>query len=133
MITLDTSAIVALAGPRQPSHQRAVDALKTEAPPFLVPAEILAEIGHVLEERFDRRLVIGFVTSLDRGELVCECDVDARLPRIAALLARYDTLRIGIADAAVIACAEVHGGRVLTFDRRDFDVVAADGRITVVP
>ena len=52
---------------------------------------------------------------------------------VRAESARYDTLRIGIADAAVIACAEAHGGRVLTFDRRDSDVVAGEGRINVVP
>jgi predicted nucleic acid-binding protein len=47
--------------------------------------------------------------------------------------ARYDTVRIGIADAAVIACAEANGGRLLTLHRRDFDVVAGEGRITVAP
>jgi hypothetical protein len=36
-------------------------------------------------------------------------------------------------DAAVIACAERSGGRVLTFDLRDFGVVAAEGTITVLP
>jgi predicted nucleic acid-binding protein len=33
----------------------------------------------------------------------------------------------------VIACAERNGGRVLTLDRRDFDVVAGEGVITVLP
>jgi predicted nucleic acid-binding protein len=34
-------------------------------------------------------------------------------------------LPLGFADAAVIACAESKGGRVLTLDRRHFDVVRA--------
>ena len=37
------------------------------------------------------------------------------------------------ADAAVVACAERNGGRVLTFDRRDFDVIAREVPITLVP
>ena len=54
-------------------------------------------------------------------------------PRIRELMARFSDLHLGYADAAVIACAERNGGRVLTFDRRDFDVVARDVPITVVP
>ena len=46
---------------------------------------------------------------------------------------RYADLPLGFADAAVIACAERNGGRVMTFDRSDFDVVAAEGPITIVP
>jgi uncharacterized protein len=46
---------------------------------------------------------------------------------------RYPDLELGFTDAAVIACAERNGGKVLTFDRRDFDVVAREGRITILP
>jgi predicted nucleic acid-binding protein len=47
---------------------------------------------------------------------------------------RYESLGLGLADAAVIACAERHRGRVLTFDRRHFPVVAqGEGTITVLP
>jgi predicted nucleic acid-binding protein len=51
--------------------------------------------------------------------------------RMRALVARYDNLNLGLADAAVVACAERHGGRVLTTDRRDLRVVAGEGRISV--
>jgi hypothetical protein len=46
---------------------------------------------------------------------------------------RYRDLPLGFADAAVIACAEDNDGRVLTFDRRDFDVVSREGTIAVQP
>jgi predicted nucleic acid-binding protein len=39
---------------------------------------------------------------------------------------------LGATDAAVVACAERTGGRVLTVDR-DFAVVAGAGTITVLP
>jgi predicted nucleic acid-binding protein len=55
------------------------------------------------------------------------------LARIRELVARYADLSLGFVDAAVIACAERSGGRVLTFDLRDFGVVAAEGTITVLP
>jgi len=55
------------------------------------------------------------------------------VPRIRELMTRYVDLHLGFADAAVVACAERNGGAVLTFDRRDFDVIARDLPITVVP
>jgi predicted nucleic acid-binding protein len=58
---------------------------------------------------------------------------DVDVPRIRELMTRYEDLHLGFADAAVVACAERNGGDVLTFDRRDFDVIARDVPITVVP
>jgi predicted nucleic acid-binding protein len=49
------------------------------------------------------------------------------------LIHRYAHLPLGFADAAVIACAERHEGRVLGLDLRDFGVVAREGRITLAP
>lgn len=46
---------------------------------------------------------------------------------------RFRDLSLGFSDAAVLACVERNGGRVLTFDRRDFEVVARDVSITLVP
>jgi hypothetical protein len=46
---------------------------------------------------------------------------------------KYKDLALGFADASVVACAERSGGRVLTFDRRDLDVVARSAKITLVP
>jgi predicted nucleic acid-binding protein len=40
---------------------------------------------------------------------------------------------LGFSDAAVIACAERHGGQVLTLDHRHFGVVAQEGTIQVRP
>jgi len=55
------------------------------------------------------------------------------VPHIRALTRRYADLPLGFADAAVIACAERHGGRVLTRDLRHFGVVAREGRLIVLP
>lgn len=50
-----------------------------------------------------------------------------------ALVRRYADLSLGCVDAAVIACAERSGGRVMTLDLREFGVVAAEATITIVP
>ncbi len=55
------------------------------------------------------------------------------MPRIRALARRYADLPLGFADAAMIACAKRHGGRVLTLDLRHFGVVAREGGLIVLP
>ncbi len=69
-------------------------------------------------------LVRDFLAKIDCGE--------RDLPRIRELVGRYADLSLGTADASVIACAERNGGRILTFDVRNFGVVARDARITLV-
>jgi predicted nucleic acid-binding protein len=66
------------------------------------------------------------------GNYELDCG-EADFVRIRELVVRYANLPLGFADAAVIACAERRGGRILTFDMRDFTIVAGEGRITVVP
>ena len=49
------------------------------------------------------------------------------------LAARHADRSLGLVDAAVAACAEAYGGRVLTLDRRDFAPLAADLGLTLLP
>jgi predicted nucleic acid-binding protein len=46
---------------------------------------------------------------------------------------RYKNLPLGFADAPVIACAEGRGRPVLTFDRRDFNVISREGAVANQP
>jgi predicted nucleic acid-binding protein len=62
-----------------------------------------------------------------------ECSGSEVHRRIRALVRRYQDPPLGFCDAAVLACAEGSNGRVLTFDRRDFDVVAREATISVQP
>jgi predicted nucleic acid-binding protein len=82
---------------------------------------------YLLEQRMpatvDRLLV-----DLESGAFGLDCG-DRDLTRIRELVGRYADLPLGFADATVIACAERNGGLVLTFDMRDFGIVAREGRI----
>jgi predicted nucleic acid-binding protein len=131
-LALDTSALVALANRRDPSHRRAVTALENDPGPFVVPAGILAEAGYMLEARLGLAGLDAFLIDVDEGRLLLDCgeeDVD----RIRELVSRYADLPLGFADAAVAACAERREAKVFTLDRRDFDVVAGEGRFEIVP
>lgn len=131
MITLDSSGLFALLNRRDPDHERTKTALLEAARPYLVPAGILAEVAYLVEQRIPGAMD-PFLADLQSGTFSLDCG-EADLPRIRELVARYDDLRLGFADAAVIACAERNGGLVLTLDVRDFSVVGREGTIQVLP
>ncbi len=132
MITLDTSGIVALAKTKDANHAQARAALEGVDDVTVVPAPILAEVTYMLDARLGPRGVRAFLEGLTHGETLLDC-ADADVPRVIELMDRYRDLGLGFPDASVIACAERNGGQVLTFDRRDFEVVARDVPITLLP
>ena len=132
MLTLDTSGLFALLNRRDPDHERAREALLGDSGPYLVPAGILSEVAYLVERRLGVEVLERFVLDLESGALTLECG-EEDLPRIRELAMRYADLPLGFADASVISCAERSGGGVLTLDRRDFDVVAGEGKITPLP
>jgi predicted nucleic acid-binding protein len=71
---------------------------------------------------------LDFAGDLARHAFRLDCG-ERDFPRVAELVARYEDLRLGFADASVIACKERSGRRVLTLDLRDFGPVAREGRI----
>lgn len=132
MITLDTSGIVALAKTEDAHHAQARAALEGTDDVTVVPAPILAEVAYMLDARLGPHAVRAFLEGLAQGETLLDC-ADADVPRVLELMARYRDLELGFSDASVIACAERNGGQVLTFDRRDLEVVAHDIPITLLP
>jgi predicted nucleic acid-binding protein len=132
LITLDTSALYALLNRRDRAHPAAVQAFEDDPGPYLVPAATLGEIAFLVEERLGIQVLDLLLADLESGAYTIDCG-DADLGRTRELVARYADLPLGYVDAAVIACAERSGGRVLTFDLRDFGVVAAEGTITILP
>ncbi|MGH8885114.1 MAG: type II toxin-antitoxin system VapC family toxin [Egibacteraceae bacterium] len=131
MLTLDSSGLIALLVRRDPDHAPALAVLEADPGPYLVPAGILGEAAYMIERRGGAHALDVFLADLQEGAFTLDCGQED-LARIRALVARYASLPLGFADAAVIACAERCGGRILTFDRRDFVVVAGEGTITIL-
>jgi len=132
VITLDTSGVLAVTNRRDRHHLAAADALRRDPGPFLVPAGALAEITFMLERWIGISALEVFLGDLAAGLYTFDCADDDFL-RIRELVHRYADLPLGAADASVIACAERSGGRVLTLDRRDFDVVARELSLSLLP
>jgi predicted nucleic acid-binding protein len=132
VLTLDTSALYAILLRKDPHHAAMREARDADPGPYFVPAGILGEIGYMLQSRPQLTALETFLTDVASGAYSFDC-CEGDFPRIQALVGRYTNLPLGFADAAVIACAERNRGRILTADRRDFDIVAGEGRIVVLP
>lgn len=132
MVTLDTSALLSLFDRRERNHHRMMEAVGKERGPFVVPAAILSEVFYFLEQRLNQSEIDIFLEDLSNHVYMVDCG-EQDYQRIRTLVGRYSDLPLGFADAAVIACAERHGGKVATLDLRHFGVVAAEGTIQVLP
>lgn len=132
VITLDTSAILTLIDSYARRHARTLAALQSDPGPYIVPVGILSEITYLIATRWGQGAIVAFLGDVEEGAYTLDCG-DRDLSRIQALVQRYANLPLGYADAAVIACAERSGGRILTLDRRDFDIVARDVSLTLLP
>jgi predicted nucleic acid-binding protein len=94
---------------------------------------VLAEITYMLETTFQPGALQPFLDDLRASAYTLDWETQD-IARIQGLTRRYQDLGLGFADAAVVACAERHGGRVLTTDFRHFPVVArGEGTFTVLP
>jgi predicted nucleic acid-binding protein len=101
-------------------------------PTSLVPAAVLCEVGHLADRRAGPRAVDAFLGSLDRGAVQLDGGEDD-IGRARELLRRYAELKLGVTDAFVAVCAVRNGSRVVTPDRRHFDVLAHELALTVLP
>jgi uncharacterized protein len=132
VITLDTSAVVALVNRSDVRHGDAARALADHGGPTVVPLAILAEVAQVLDDRLGSIATVGFLRGLEQGDSLLDCG-DADVPRIRELMARFAEPPLGFTDAAVVACAERNGGQVLTFDRTALEPVAREVPVSLVP
>ncbi len=133
MITVDTSGLLAAIAQRDPHHHEATRILSADPGPYLIPVTALAEMAYMIETNFPASIEQAFLDDLLAGRYQLACS-DPNLQRIKHLTEKYGDLPLGLTDAAVISCAEGHGGRVLTFDRRHFGVVARGERgLSVLP
>ncbi len=132
VITLDSSAVFALLNRRDPDHRRVKSALEQDRGPYFIPAAILGEIAYLVEERLGTKVMDLFLGDLASGGYSLDCGED-EIPRARQLAKKYADLPLGFTDAAVAACAEANGKRVLTLDTRDFSVIRKETGITILP
>jgi len=121
-ILIDTGPIVAILSEDDEHHRRCSEALTALTPPLFTCWPVVTEAAWLLRKRPDTlyKLFDGFggglfaLLALDAGDL----------PAVAALMKRYESAGVQLADAALAHLAERDGVRtVFTTDRRDFSII----------
>jgi uncharacterized protein len=131
VMVLDTSAVFTRMNRKDRDYGRVFAALQAARPPFYIPTGILAEIGYMVKEKLGQAALLALLQDIqNRNFILAPSELD--IPRATTLVNRYDDLPLGLADSLVIACAERHGGNVLTLDG-DFWIVAKEGTLQVFP
>jgi predicted nucleic acid-binding protein len=133
VILTDAGPLVALLDCGEPDHVRCREALErlhgpmlTTWPTFTEAMSLLGEAGGWIPQEALWRL-------LNRRDLLVE--MPHRLDRVEALMSRYRTLPMDLADASLVALAEARGlTTVFTLDQ-DFRVYRLPGgkAFTLVP
>jgi uncharacterized protein len=132
----DTSGIFALYDADDAHHSAVNAAVEAEPGPLFLPTILLAEIDYLFSTRLGQNASLDFLESVEQSAFILVPFMPEDLVRCRGLLSQYRNLKIGIADASVVATAErLNILRLLTFDERHFRVIkpAAGGHFTLLP
>lgn len=121
-ILIDTGPIVAILSEDDEHHDRCREALTALTPPLLTCWPVVTEAAWLLRKRPDtlNKMFEGFT-----GGFFALVPLNADdLPAVAAMMKRYESSRLQLADAALARLAERENIRtVFTTDRRDFSII----------
>jgi len=123
-ILLDTGVLYAYYDRRDKWHTASRQLIEGEEGSLIVPAPVIPEVDYLLGERLGLGAQKAFYQGLVEGSFFVADLPQESYPRILELNEKYQALRLGFVDAAVMAVAEHLGlGRIGTTDRRHFGAV----------
>lgn len=121
MIIADTGFWLAIANRRDCHHERAKAALSKHRGPFMTTWPVMTETCHLLASRLGVDAELAFMRTAARGALEIFSLERTHLPRVEALMQKYASLPMDLADASLVILAEESGsGDILSTDTRDF-------------
>jgi hypothetical protein len=121
VIAVDAGCFIALADARDAWHARALVRLETQREGWITTWPVLAEACHVLGSRLGAEFSAALIDDVADGNLAVWTPPRDQVTRIPALMRRYASLPMDLADASLVLLAEHLGhGRILSTDERDF-------------
>ena len=121
MILLDTSGLLAALDASQHEHRPAADVLREATGPFLLSPFVLAELDYLLLTRVGLHAELALLDEVSRGAYRLEPFDHDDIAAAREIIARFDRLDIGLADASIVVLSERYDLRdVLTLDQRHF-------------
>lgn len=119
MIVLDTGPLVALFSKKDPFHLPASAWLRTIQEPILTTVPVLTEAFYILTP--SSKGALGLCDFIMQGGLIVEFLNFESIRRMFELMNIYADHPMDLADASLIAAAELHSTlKICTIDRNDF-------------
>src|SRR5438128_10953696 len=117
----DSGAVYALYDADDTRHPSVRTAVEAESGPLYLPVMLVAEIDYLLTTRLSVDAELEFLEGIQEGSYSLVLPTSADLGRCREVMEQYRDLRVGIADASVVATAErLQVQRLLTLDHRHF-------------
>lgn len=129
MILLDTSGLLAALFSDQNQHEACAAVLRASTPPRILSPFVLAEIDYLILKYAGVEAELQLLAEVGRGVYeIAEFDrYDVEMA--SETVEQYRDLRIGLADASIVVCAQRWQTRdVLTLDERHFRALRAAPR-----
>ena len=123
MIIADTGFFFALASQGDRYHSAALSALEAIREPLITTYPVITETCYLLLATSGNFSQCSFLENVASGAAEIFHLQESHLARMVELLKNYADLPMDMADASLVILAEQLGhGRILTSDRRDFNV-----------
>ena len=123
MIIVDTGMWLALANTNDRWHKLAVERLENISEALITTWPVLTETCYFLLNQFGYGSLEKFLKLHQKGAFSTFVLSDAHAPRIQTLMKKYKDIPMDLADASLVITAEELGhGRILTTDRKDFQI-----------
>ena len=136
MIVVDTSGILAAFDSAEPEYARASRSLLQAAPPLLLSPFIAAEVDYLLQTRLGAAAELVFLEDIANRAYALESFGAEDVRSALNVLAQYQDLNIGLADASMVVLAHRYDTLdVLTLDERHFRALRGPGgrRFRILP
>ncbi|MEL6384727.1 MAG: PIN domain-containing protein [Cyanobacteria bacterium J06626_18] len=119
-VILDTGPLVAALKKRDRFHAWATSVLGTVQPPLLTCESVMTEACFLLRQTYGAQETV--MNLVEEGFLQVAFSVQAEANAIAALIARYQSVPMSLADACLVRMAEqLDSSSVMTLDS-DFQI-----------
>lgn len=124
----DTSGVYALYDADDSHHDATRSLVESEPGPLFLPVILLAEIDYLLQVRLGPDAAVDFIEALEQRDFEVVPLLDEDVTRCRELAVQYRDLKIGLADASIVAVAErLRISRLLSHDQRHFRTIRPRG------
>ncbi|CAN5198432.1 type II toxin-antitoxin system toxin ribonuclease C26 [soil metagenome] len=136
MIIADTSGLLALFNVREPAHRAVRELVESEDARMVISPYVVAELDYLVATRLGVAAEMAVLEELAGGAYALPAFGPNDLSAAIDVLRRHPAQAISAADASIVVLADrMQTTRVLTLDRRHFDVLRpmSGDHFTIVP